>query len=477
MDPALLGELAQCLQNTLSPDAAVRKASEQMLENGESQHGFPIMLLMLSKAENQPEIVQITASISFKNFVKKHWRLTENTDDIIGEDVRSQIRGSIIEIMLSSKDKIQKQICEAIGLIGLRDFPERWPDLTKQLAGHLSQSGRTDIRTAKGILQTASSLFNRYRNEFQTEKLIREIILVLDNFAQIFTDFSSSLVAAVCDNPQSVSADMMNCLYLTVDVFYSLNFQDLPEFFEVNMQTWMAHFDKVLKLQIPNSGSSEPGEKKSLDEVKAIICETVAMYAQKYSEEFSPYLPTFVTDIWQVLEAAGQKAKCDQLASTAIQFLASIADRPAYANLFADPNALKSICENVVLPNLYFRDEDEEDFEDNPEQYIRSDLEGADADTRRRAACELVKALNRNFEAQLVQHFSQYIVAMLDRYSQNKAEWKCKDTAIYLVTSIASKGQTQKHGTTKASELVNVQDFFVQHILPDISDSDGKLFT
>lgn len=33
-------------------------------------------------------------------------------------------------------------------------------------------------------------------------------------------------------------------------VFYSLNFQDLPEFFEDNMETWMTHFLTLLSFDI-----------------------------------------------------------------------------------------------------------------------------------------------------------------------------------------------------------------------------------
>ena len=41
------------------------------------------------------------------------------------------------------------------------------------------------------------------------------------------------------------------------------------------------------------------------------------------------------------------------------------------------------------------RESDVELFEDNAEEYIRRDLEGSDVDTRRRAACDLVKGLSR----------------------------------------------------------------------------------
>ena len=44
-------------------------------------------------------------------------------------------------------------------------------------------------------------------------------------------------------------------------------------------------------------------------------------------------------------------------------------------------------------------------FEDNPEEYIRRDLEGSDVDTRRRAACDLVKGLSRFFEPQITTIF------------------------------------------------------------------------
>lgn len=37
----------------------------------------------------------------------------------------------------------------------------------------------------------------------------------------------------------------------------------------------------------------------------------------------------------------------------------------------------------------------------------------SDIDTRRRAACDLVKALSKQFEGPVVQNFSQYVQAML----------------------------------------------------------------
>ena len=56
---------------------------------------------------------------------------------------------------------------------------------------------------------------------------------------------------------------------------------------------------------------------------------------------------------------------------------------------------------------------DEELFEDNPDEYIRRDIEGSDIDTRRRAACDLVKALCTYFEPQVIGIFTQYVAVSL----------------------------------------------------------------
>lgn len=42
-----------------------------------------------------------------------------------------------------------------------------------------------------------------------------------------------------------------NSLAILSKVFYSLNFQDLPEFFEDNMEIWMSNFHRLLMTDVP----------------------------------------------------------------------------------------------------------------------------------------------------------------------------------------------------------------------------------
>ena len=43
--------------------------------------------------------------------------------------------------------------------------------------------------------------------------------------------------------------------------------------------------------------------------------------------------------------------------------------------LFAGGDTLRTVCEGIIIPNLMFRDEDEELFENNHVEYIRRDIE------------------------------------------------------------------------------------------------------
>jgi len=119
---------------------------------------------------------------------------------------------------------------------------------------------------------------------------------------------------------------------------------------------------------------------------------------------------------------------------------------------------------------------DEELFEDNPDEYIRRDIDGSDVDTRRRAACDLVRVLSKYFEERMMQIFGQYVQAMLQKYGENAAaNWRSKDAALYLVTSLAAKGQTERSGVTQTSQLVNLSDFSGQHIIPELDKPNRKV--
>uniref|UniRef100_A0A8C0WJE0 Exportin-2 n=1 Tax=Castor canadensis TaxID=51338 RepID=A0A8C0WJE0_CASCN len=419
LSDANLQTLTEYLKKTLDPDPAIRRPAEKFLESVEGNQNYPLLLLTLLE-KSQDNVIKVCASVTFKNYIKRNWRIIEDEPNKICEADRVAIKANIVHLMLSSPEQIQKQLSDAISIIGREDFPQKWPDLLTEMVNRF-QSG--DFHVINGVLRTAHSLFKRYRHEFKSNELWTEIKLVLDAFALPLTNLFKATIELCSTHANDASAlrILFSSLILISKLFYSLNFQDLPEFFEDNMETWMNNFHTLLTLD--------------------------------------------------------NKLLQTDLVSNAIQFLASVCERPHYKNLFEDQNTLTSICEKVIVPNMEFRAADEEAFEDNSEEYIRRDLEGSDIDTRRRAACDLVRGLCKFFEGPVTGIFSGYVNSMLQEYVKNPSvNWKHKDAAIYLVTSLASKAQTQKHGITQANELVNLTEFFVNHILPDLKSANVNEF-
>uniref|UniRef100_A0A3Q2XII4 Exportin-2 n=1 Tax=Hippocampus comes TaxID=109280 RepID=A0A3Q2XII4_HIPCM len=419
LNDANLQTLTEFLRKTLNPDPTVRRPAEKFLESVEGNQNYPLLLLTLLE-KSQDNVIRVCAAVTFKNYIKRNWRIVEDEPNKISEQDRTTVKANIVNLMLSSPEQIQKQLSDAISIIGREDFPQKWPDLLTEMVTRF-RSG--DFHIINGVLRTAHSLFKRYRHEFKSNELWLEIKLVLETFALPLTELFKATIELCQTHATDVNAlkVLFSSLTLISKLFYSLNFQDLPEFFEDNMETWMTNFHALLTLD--------------------------------------------------------NKLLQTDLVSNAIQFLASVCERPHYKNLFEDQNTLTSICEKVIVPNMEFRSADEEAFEDNSEEYIRRDLEGSDIDTRRRAACDLVRGLCKFFEGPVTAIFSGYVNSMLAEYAKNPgANWKHKDAAIYLVTSLASKAQTQKHGITQANELVNLTEFFVNHILTDLKSTNVNEF-
>lgn len=461
------------LEQTLSPDIETRRNAEKSLQSVEGNRNYPVLLLKLMEQPDVGAHVRVSAAITFKNYVKRNWRQDEGLADKIHQDDRDAIKQYIVGLMLGSPEQIQKQLSEAISTIGREDFPKKWPALLGEMK---SKFGTGDFNIINGVLRTAHSIFKRYRHEFKSQELWEEIKFVLENFAAELTELFKATVGLAtkyANDPNALKV-IFSSILLICKIFYSLNFQDLPEHFEDNMAVWMEHFLILLQADNKLLQTSDEDEAGLLEQVKSQVCDNVALYAQKYDEEFSSHLQAFVTAIWELLVTTGQEVKYDLLVSNAIQFLASVAERPAYKSLFDNTETLANICEKVVVPNIQLREADQELFEDNPEEYMRRDIEGSDVDTRRRAACDLVQALSKSFEGPVIQNFSRYVQALLEEYAKSPTQnWKSKDAAVFLVTSLAAKGQTQKQGVTQTSELVNISEFYHTHILADIKAPDG----
>ena len=134
----------------------------------------------------------------------------------------------------------------------------------------------------------------------------------------------------------------------------------------------------------------------------------------------------------------------------------------------------------------YILEHELEQFEDDPLEYIRLDLAlpsmggigiSNDAVTRRQAAADVLRALvSSGLEAEATEVTGAWIGQGLSEYNADRAQnWRAKDTAIYLLTAVATRGSTTQHGVTSTNALIDVVQFFSDHVFQDLQAEEGSI--
>ncbi|EMR10605.1 hypothetical protein PNEG_01308 [Pneumocystis murina B123] len=321
------------------------------------------------------------------------------------------------------------------------------------------------------ILQTAHSIFGRWRSQFRSDSLFSEILFVLEKFCTPYKNLFQRLDELIMQNSENREAlDLLfKNLILCIKIFYDLNCQDLPEFFEDNIEQWMGLLHKYLNYSNPLLVSEDHDIEGPLEKVKSNICEIVELYTQRYEDAFS-MLPEFVNTSWNLLTNTSFEKKNDILVEKIMAFLTSVAKIQRYSYIFKSQDVLRHLIENIILPNISFQESDKEFFEDDSVEYVKRDLEEFDCNLRRNATSNFVRALLEQFETDVVSIVSTYINHYLVEFQKDKRKnWRAKNTAIYLFFSITIKSSANKLGVTSVTTITNVVDFFSQNIFQDLS--------
>ncbi|EXF81042.1 hypothetical protein COL5a_000415 [Colletotrichum fioriniae] len=462
-----MGTIAQLLDATLDP--STHRKAEQALKAEAAKPQYSLNLLNIVASDSLPLKTRLAAALAFKNFIRSNWVDADGNYKLPADEVNT-IKSQLIGLMISCPPTIQTQLGDAISIIADSDFWERWQTLTQELVERFSP---VDPKVNIGVLEVAHSIFVRWRPLFRTDDLYTEINHVISTFAQPFVQLLVQTDEQITKNAQNKDAlkNWFESLSLMIKIFYDLSSHDMPPIFEEHLASISELLHKYLTYTNPILETDDDTEVSVIDTVKADICEALELYTLKYDEDFGKYTEPFITNAWNLLSSTGSETKYDLLVSKALHFLTAVAGTSQHSGVFADENVLGQVVEKVILPNVALRESDLELFEDEPIEYIRRDLEGSDTDSRRRSATDFLRRLQEKYEQLVTGVVYKYINHYLE---QGKSDWKAKDTAVYLFISIAAKGSvTAAQGVKTVNSLVNVVDFFEQHIAADLMASGG----
>ena len=369
---------------------------------------------------------------------------------------------------------LQKQLQEAISIISESgDFPFQWESLLPHLVSKFTSGNFVLIN---GSLRTAEAILKRYRNQFKEENIIRELKYVLPIIQGPLLELAIHLTKHIASGEGDADSQVnaFRAILHVTNIFYSLNEVDLPEFFEEHAEEWMEVFLMFLSYKTNNERILEHPDDDDkpglLTRVQASVCECVNLYIDKYDVEFKPYVGKFAEAMWELLMKTPNEVKYSLLAATAITFLTRVSEG-IHHSLFNNEGIMKNVCEQIVIPNMILTEDDMENFEHYPVEYIRRDIEGSDTDTRRRSASMLVKGLRKNYEKEVTQILASYINGMLEQYNANPSDnWKQKDVCTFMVTALAVSSQSATKGALEVNALVPIMSFYESAILPDLQN-------
>lgn len=451
--------------------ASTAKNAERNLGSLETQQGFGLNLLHIVASADLPLATRLAGALFFKNYMRRRW-IDEDGNHLLPASDTELIKKEIVPLMISLPNNLQIQIGEAISVIADSDFPGNWPTLLNDLASRLTAD---DMVTNRGVLIVAHSIFKRWRPLFRSDELFLEIKMVLEVFTVPFLNLLKTVDEQIeqnVNNQQQLQL-LFEVLLLLVKLYYDFNCQDIPEFFEDNIQTGMGILHKYLAYSNPLLDDPDDSETASvLIKVKSSIQELVQLYTTRYEDVFGDMINDFIQITWTLLTAMSSEPKYDILVSKSLSFLTAVSRIPKYFEFFNNEYAMNNVAEQIILPNVTLRESDIELFEDDPIEYVRRDLEGSDADTRRRACTDFLKELKEKNEQLITSIFTSHVQKFFEHYQLNPSEnWRYKDLSVYLFTALAINGNVTSLGVSSTNILLDVVDFFTKQIAPDLTNS------
>lgn len=415
------------------------------------------VLQLVASSDACPEAVRQAAAVHFKNTIKKGWdvdREEGNESIVITAADRDTIKSHLVQLMCTVPPLIQSLLSETISLIAELDYPDRWENLLPELLLHFESP---DIATTVvGVLKTAHSIFKRFRHVGRSDALYRVILYTLERIQAPLLALFRNIGHTVQQQQQQLQnapltaatlTPRLEALRLICQIYYSLVYQDLPEFFEDHMGDWMTDFAVYLQYQNPMlpPGSEEEDEENAspIDSLQVAIIDNLLLFANNDEESFQEHLPKFTTLVWNLLTNVTPFPKHDALATKSIKFLSTLVQKFMHKHLFEQESTLRQIVGKIVIANLTFRPSDEERFEDDPREYIVTEVEGSDSESRRRCSQDLLRAMCRVFERETVPICSEHVGSLLAEYTANpNRNWTAKDAAVRFMKHEVSFRET-----------------------------------
>ncbi|KAG8694409.1 importin-alpha export receptor [Ceratobasidium sp. 394] len=497
-------EVPQLLLGSLDP--STRQQAEKQLAQAATHAGFLPHLLGIVLDKAQRSEVRMAAAVYFKNAARRRWTDEHDEGPVPDTDkalLREQLVPAMLALSTSTADRTERllrpQLADALAAIAAVDYPDRWPTLIAQLTSSLSES---DLSVNVGVLEAAHAVCVPWKSQVRSDQLfatINSVVGVLgEPLLKMFKYVTDALLGpSGASLPVERQTVLAQTLHLLLCLYADLVDQDIPPIFEDSVPEFFGDssgndgvFLRILAWS-PEALKGDPEDPAPTPVMKShqVIFEIAELFVLKYNELFDARMPAFVQAVWQLIGSMDASVREDGVFAQSVRFLSVTVKSGLHTALFSQPATLEGLFSRIVLPAMALRPHEVEQFEDDPLEYIRRDLSLSGTSSgggtsgsemgRRGAATELLRALlGVGLEAQATQLAEDSVGRLMGMYNAREGgddAWAHKDTAVYLLSAVAARGSTLQHGVTSTNLLVNVVQFFSDHVAGDLQAPLGSV--
>ena len=465
-------EISAVFQKTLSQDKSDREKSEQFL----SQIKMDINTLttffsyILNKSENIA--LRVSACVFLKNYILDYfydssYKAILNKNKIMDEGSKNYFKENILELMLNAENELLPHIIEMVKIIvqGANGYLIIWPKLMDFIGDILNKH---DSSKSRHIYNLITKIIKRYHIESKSDSLFREIIYTMDKICKPMTDDAINIIKYFnsynSNNNNGNDEVMLQCLQMMnkiMSIFYSLNYQDFPEFFEDHLNEWITILNDTLLL--PNktgeiSNNISPSLRGLILKVKAKTLKNINLYYSNYYEDIEKYAQDLCGSVWTLMcKSKTISDNYSKLMKELLDFFKSGFQMGKINNLKIEQ--LNQIFEYIILPNLSLSSKEREDFQENPVEFLKIEFEEYDMSSNKYFSINLLQIINNNFPDVNKMIISPKIIQLLNEYNSDKSKnWNKKLLAINLLFASCIKTFAQRFGVTELNPQSSFND-------------------
>ena len=465
----MTSEISAVFQKTLSQDKSDRENSEQFL----SQIKMDINTLntffsyILNKSENVD--LRSSASIFLKNYISDYfydssYNAILNKDKIMDENSKNYFKENILQLMLNVESNLLANIIEMVKIVvqGANGYLIIWPKLMDFIGDILNKH---DSSKSRHIYNLITKIIKRYHIESKSDSLFREIIYTMDKICKPMTDDAINIIKYFNTYNNGNDDLMLQCLQMMnkiMSIFYSLNYQDFPEFFEDHLTEWITILNDTLLLPNKtgeiNNNNINPSLHELILKVKAKTLKNINLYYSNYYEDIEKYAQDLCGSVWTLMcKSKIISDNYSKLMKELLDFFKSGFQMGKINNLKIEQ--LNQIFEYIILPNLSISSKEREDFLENPVEFLKIEFEEYDMSSNKYFSINLLQIINNNFPDVNKMIISPKIIQLLNEYNSDKSKnWNQKLLAINLLFASCIKTFAQRFGVTELNPQSSYND-------------------